>query len=70
MNQNINSSEESIPVLNKPNSSTSKTETKVYRVKEKNIGLVSKGKLKKKLNDEQALLRQKLQKGIEMGNKE
>ena len=47
----INSSEESIPSINKPNYSTSKTETKVYRVKEKNIGPVSKGKLKKKLDD-------------------
>ena len=47
----INSSEESIHVFNKRNSSTSKIETKVYRVKEKNIGLLSKGKLKKKLDD-------------------
>ena len=31
------------------NSTTPKTETKVYRVKERNIGLLSKGKLKNKL---------------------
>ena len=34
----------------KPNASTPKGETKVFKVKEKNIGLLSKGKLKKKLD--------------------
>ena len=41
------SSKESIHVIVKSNSNTPKTETNIYRVKERNIGLLSKGKLKK-----------------------
>ena len=47
----IKSPEESSPASDKPNASTPKGETKVFKVKEKNIGLLSKGKLKKKLDD-------------------
>ena len=43
--------EVSNPASDKPNASTHKNETKVFRVKEKNIGLLSKGNLKNKLDD-------------------
>ena len=39
----LNSEESEIPIVKK--------EIKIYRVKEKNIGLISKGKLEKKIND-------------------
>ena len=39
----LNSEKSKIPIV--------KNTTKIYRVKEKNIGLLSKGKLEKKIND-------------------
>ena len=44
-------SKKSVPNSKKSNLSTPKNITKIYRVKEKNIGLLSKGRLEKRISD-------------------
>ena len=55
----IKSLEKSSPASEKPNAFTPKGETKYFKVKEKNIGLLSKGKLKKKLDDVTGIVKTK-----------